>query len=197
MVGMFKEKFWQRFWHIAESKGAKKTLILVSFTEAIFFPLPPDLLLIPMGLAEREKVFSLAHLTLLTSVLGGLVGYFLGYFFMDTLGQWLISLYSLEDKYIYLQTLYQKYQVLAVGIAGLTPVPYKLCTLTAGTFKLNLGFFLLVSTLSRGLRFYLIAALIYWKGEQARVFLEKRLDLVLTLTVLLIILGFGIVKFLK
>lgn len=190
-------KFWQRFWKVAESKGAKKTLFWVSFTEAIFFPIPPDVLLIPMGLAERKKAFLLARLTLISSLLGGIVGYFLGYFFMDTLGNWLISFYGLQDKYDYLQTLYQEYQVLAVGIAGLTPVPYKLCTLTAGAFHLNLGLFILVSALSRGLRFFLISGLIFWKGEDARIFLEKRFDLVLTLTLVLIILGFGVVKFLK
>ena len=99
------------------------------------------------------------------------------------------------DKYALIQNWYEQYSAWAVALAGLTPIPYKLCTLTAGAFKINWPIFVLASTLSRGLRFYAIAGLIYWQGERARYFLEKRFDLILCLTIFLVVLGFLLLKF--
>jgi len=191
MVG---KKWWQKFWQLAQGKTALRSLIFVAIAESIFFPVPPDMLLIPMGLAKRDRVFFYAGICLAGSILGGIIGYYLGYFFMDTLGQKIIAFYGVEDKYLFLQRLYQQYQVWAVGIAGFTPVPYKLCTLTAGAFKISLLPFVLISILSRGARFYLIAGLLYWKGEQARVFLEKRFNWLLIIG---LILGLGLYIVLK
>ncbi|MDQ7032598.1 MAG: YqaA family protein [Desulfonauticus sp.] len=193
---MVKQTFLEKFWNVARSKGALKTLVVVSFTEAIFFPIPPDALLIPMGLAKKDKAFFYATICLLASIIGGIAGYFLGYFFMDSIGMGLVKFYGLQDKYVYLQNLYRQYKVLAVGMAGLTPIPYKLCTLTAGAFKISILSFTLVSFLSRGIRFYAIAALIYWQGDRAREFLEKRFNYVVTLFVVLLILGFVLLKYL-
>lgn len=187
-------KIFSKFWEVAKSKGALQTLIFVSITESIFFPIPPDVLLIPMGLAKREKAFFYAGICLIGSIVGGIIGYYLGYFFMDSIGQSLIRFYGLGDKYLYLQHLYLKYEFWAVGIAGLTPVPYKLCTLTAGAFKIPILSFTLVSLFSRGVRFYTISALIFWQGEKARNFLEKRFNWVMSLTVGLLILGFIALK---
>ena len=192
-------KFFQgwldKLWELAATRGAEKVLMGVSFTEAIFFPVPPDLLLIPMGLARREKVFRLAFICLAASLVGGIAGYVLGYFFMQVLGFPILKFYGLMDKYALIQNWYEQYSAWAVALAGLTPIPYKLCTLTAGAFKINWPIFVLASTLSRGLRFYAIAGLIYWQGERARYFLEKRFDLILCLTIFLVVLGFLLLKF--
>ena len=183
-------------WDLAARKGAEKVLMLVAFTESIFFPIPQDLLLIPMGLSRPKKVFRLASLCLMASVLGGVAGYFIGLFFMEVIGMAIINFYGLTDKYLIIQQWYDRYDAWAVAVAGLSPVPYKVCTLTAGAFKINFAVFVVASVLSRGLRFYLIAALIYWQGERARNLLEKRFDLIVSITLVLVILGFVLIKFL-
>ncbi|WP_244147317.1 YqaA family protein [Desulfonatronovibrio hydrogenovorans] len=180
---------------MAAKKGAEKVLMMVAFTESIFFPIPQDLLLIPMGLSRPRKVFRLATLCLVASVLGGVVGYFIGLFFMELVGLAIINFYGLADKYLIIQEWYDRYDAWAVAVAGISPVPYKVCTLTAGAFKINFAVFVIASVLSRGLRFYLVAAVIYWQGERARDFLEKRFDLVVSLTLVLVVLGFILIKF--
>ena len=185
-----------KFLEIAAKRGAGKMLAAVSFTEAIFFPVPPDLLLIPIAIAQRKRAFVLAFQCLLFSMLGGVVGYVIGYYFMDFIGNPIIEFYGLTEKYAVVQNWYEKYSAWAVGIAGLTPIPYKLCTLTAGFFKINFFVFLIASVLSRGLRFFAIAALIYAFGEKMRFFLERRFDWVLVGALVLLVLGFVILKYL-
>ena len=190
------QKMLDRLWEVASKKGAERVLMAVSFTEAIFFPVPPDLLLLPMGLAAREKVFRLAWICLLFSLAGGVIGYGIGYYFMETLGFPIIHFYGLEKSYSQIQQWYDTYSAWAVSIAGLTPIPYKLCTLTAGAFKVNWPVFIVASAISRGIRFFVIAALIYFYGESARTFLEKRFNLVVTGTFILMIVGFVALKYL-
>jgi membrane protein YqaA with SNARE-associated domain len=189
------QKMLDRLWDIAARKGAERVLMIVSFTEAIFFPIPPDLLLLPMGMASRKRVFRLAGICLVFSLVGGVIGYGIGYYFMETIGSSIIRFYGLEEQYIKIQVWYDTYSAWAVSIAGLTPVPYKLCTLTAGAFKVNWFVFIIASAISRGIRFFVIATLIYYFGETARTFLEKRFNLVVTGSLILVILGFVIVKY--
>ncbi len=189
------QKWLGSLWDLAAKKGAEKVLMMVAFTESIFFPIPQDLLLIPMGLSRPDKVFRLATLCLVASVLGGIAGYFIGLFFMEVIGMAIINFYGLTDKYLVIQQWYDKYDAWAVAVAGVSPIPYKVCTLTAGAFKINFAVFVVASVLSRGLRFYLIAAFIYWQGERARNFLEKRLDLFVSITIVLVILGFILIRF--
>lgn len=188
------QKWMDRLWDLAARKGAEKVLFLVAFAESIFFPIPQDLLLIPMGLARPGKVFRLAFICLAGSVLGGIAGYFIGLFFMEAVGMAIIEFYGMMDNYLTIQNWYDKYDAWAVAVAGLTPVPYKVCTLTAGAFKINAAVFIMASILSRGLRFYLIAAFIYWQGERARCFLERRFDLLTSIVLVLVIVGFLMVK---
>ncbi len=189
-------KTWlDKLWEIAASKGAVRVLAGVSFTESIFFPIPPDLLLIPMALADRKNAFKLAAYCLIFSLLGGIIGYFIGFYFMDFIGMPIVKFYGLEGKYLTLQSYYEQYSAWAVAVAGLTPIPYKLCTLTAGAFKINFLIFIVASTLSRGFRFFMVAGLIYLFGEKVRFFLEKRFDLVIAATTALVILGFVAVRF--
>ncbi len=189
------QKWMGYLWDLAARKGAERVLMMVAFTESIFFPIPQDLLLIPMGLSRPRKVFRLATLCLAASVLGGIAGYFIGLFFMEMIGMAIINFYGLADKYLIIQQWYDRYDAWAVAVAGVSPVPYKVCTLTAGAFKINFAVFVIASVLSRGLRFYLIAAAIYWQGERARIFLEKRFDWFVSITLVLVILGFFLIKF--
>ena len=181
-------------WALAARKGAERALAVVSFSEAIFFPLPPDLMLIPMALARREQSFRLATICLVWSILGGVAGYALGYFFMEAVGNVIINWYHLGEKYRLIQNWYDAYSAWAVAIAGLTPIPYKLCTLTAGAFAVNPVVFVVASVLSRGARFYAIAAAAYFYGEQARLLLERRLNTIIVIVTLLAVLGFVILK---
>ncbi|MFP4111241.1 MAG: YqaA family protein [Desulfonatronovibrio sp.] len=189
------QKWMGAIWDLAARKGAERVLVMVAFAESIFFPIPQDLLLIPMGLSRPSKVFRLAGLCLGASVLGGIAGYFIGLFFMEVIGMAIINFYGFADQYLTIQQWYDRYDAWAVAVAGISPVPYKVCTLTAGAFRINLAVFIVASVLSRGFRFFLIAALIYWQGERARIFLEKRLDLVVSITLILVILGFVAIKF--
>jgi membrane protein YqaA with SNARE-associated domain len=181
-------------WSLAARKGAKRVLMGVSLTESIFFPVPPDLMLIPMALAKREEAYRLAFICLVFSLVGGIAGYIIGYFFMEVAGWPIIRFYGLEEQYILIQEYYSRYSAWAVAIAGLTPIPYKVCTLTAGAFKIDFLIFLVASTLSRGLRFFVIAALISRFGERTRLFLHKRFDVLLVGTVVLVVFGFLILR---
>jgi membrane protein YqaA with SNARE-associated domain len=184
-----------RLWAIASRKGAVRVLMGVSFTEAIFFPIPPDLMLIPMALANRERAYRLAAICLLYSLAGGVFGYFIGYFFMEVAGMPIIHFYGLDEKYLVIQDWYDRYSAWAVAVAGLTPIPYKLCTLTAGAFKINWPVFVIASVVSRGLRFFAIALIISLFGDKARYFLQKRFDLILVVSLVLVVLGFVLIKF--
>ncbi|MCT4534893.1 VTT domain-containing protein [Halodesulfovibrio sp.] len=180
----------------AISPKAKWTLAFIAFTESIIVPLPPDLLLIPMALTQRKKAFYFATICTIFSVLGGAVGYYIGYHFMDYVGMPIVRFYHLSDEYVRIKEWYDTYNAWAVAAAGLTPIPYKLCTLSAGAFKVHFGIFMIASVFSRSLRFFAIAALIYVFGERARYFLEKRFDLVLIVTLVLGIAGFLVIKLL-
>lgn len=180
----------------ARSTKAKWILAVIAFTESIIVPLPPDLLLIPMALTNRQKAFHFAAICSVASVFGGAIGYYIGYNFMDYLGMPIVRFYNLSTEYIAIKDWYDTYNAWAVAVAGLTPIPYKLCTLSAGAFKVNFGIFIIASVLSRSLRFFAIAGIIYVFGERARYFLEKRFDLVLIVALIFGIAGFVALKFL-
>ncbi len=185
-----------KIWSLSASVGAKRVLFGVSFTESIFFPVPPDLFLITMTLAKRKEAFRLATICLVANILGAAVGYMIGKFFMELLGMPIIHFYGFEDQYFQIQEWYDKYSVWAVAAGALTPVPYKLCTLTAGAFEINFFTFILVSILARGFRFFTVAGLLYLYGEKVRFFVEKRLGLITLLLLVGVVLGFLLIKFL-
>lgn len=189
-------KMMDKIWTLSASVGARRILFIVSFTESIFFPIPPDLLLVPMILARRKQAFQLAAICLVANILGAAVGYLIGKFFMELLGMPIIHFYTLEEQYVQIQTWYETYSAWAVAAAALTPVPYKLCTITAGAFNINFATFILVSILARGFRFFAIAGLLCLFGERVRFFIEKRLDLIMLLTLVGVVLGFVAFKFL-
>lgn len=191
----FYNKLLDKLWAASRSVGAVRTLALVSFTESVFFPVPPDLLLIPMILSRPRQAFKLAGICLVASVFGAAAGYVVGKFFMSIVGMPIIDFYGLQQQYLQVQELYTEYSALAVAAAALTPIPFKLCTITAGAFDINFVVFILVSFIFRGLRFFAIAALLYFFGERARYFLEKRLDILLLISLILLVGGFVLVKY--
>jgi membrane protein YqaA with SNARE-associated domain len=165
----------------------------VSFAESSFFPVPPDIMLIPMALARPDRAWFFATLCTLTSVAGGLLGYFIGAELYATVGQWLIRLYGYGDKVESFRELYAQYGAWIIFLKGLTPIPYKLVTITSGFAGFNIGLFIVMSIISRGMRFYFVAFLLNRYGKQAREIIEKRLGLWAALAAAGIVLGFIII----
>ena len=171
-------------------------LFFIAVAESSFFPIPPDVFLIALCIAVPTKSFKYAAVCAVGSVLGGALGYGLGLAFMDTLGMRILDLYGLAEKYLVVQDLYQKYDALAVGAAGFTPLPYKLFTITAGAFKINFFTFMLVSLAARSARFFLVAALIYKFGAPVQYFINKYFNILSVVFLILLIGGFVLVKML-
>ncbi len=179
-----------------QSPSGVWALFLLAVAESSFFPIPPDVFLMVLCIAAPKKAFRYAAICAVGSILGGAIGYGLGMGFMDTLGVKILEWYGLQDKYAVVQDLYQRYDALAVGAAGFTPLPYKLFTITAGAFKINFVTFILMSIVSRSARFFLVAALIYKFGAPIRYFIEKYFNLLTILFLILLIGGFLLIRFL-
>ena len=162
---------------------------LVSFAESSFFPVPPDAMMIPMSLARPDKAWAYATLCTWTSVLGGLFGYFIGAVLYDSLGHWLIQLYGYGDKVEAFREAYARWGSLIILLKGVTPIPYKIVTITSGFAGYNLALFIVFSFIARGIRFYLVAYLLSRYGPQARIIIEKRLGLWFTLSVGVLVVG--------
>jgi membrane protein YqaA with SNARE-associated domain len=168
-------------------------LAIVSFCESSFFPIVPDVMLIPMALARPERAWLLAAVTTAGSVAGGVLGYFIGAALYDTLGQWLIHLYGYGDKVDAFRAAYAQYGALIILLKGLTPIPYKIVTITSGFAGFNLGLFILLSLITRGARFFVEAFLLNRYGARARGMIEKRLGMWTGLAAAAIVIGFIVV----
>jgi len=160
----------------ASKPYAAWVLALIAFAESSFFPIPPDLMLIPMALARRDRAFYYAGLCTVASVIGGLLGYFIGAVLYDSVGAWLIHLYGYGDKVEAFRDSYARWGALIILLKGLTPIPYKLVTITSGFAGYSLPLFVLFSAITRAGRFFLVAGLIYKFGPQAKEIIEKRLE---------------------
>jgi len=179
----------------ASSPASEKWLGAIAFAESSFFPIPIDIMLIPMILADRLKAWRLATITLIFSVLGGIAGYMIGALLFDTIGKPIIEFYGYGEKFESFQDMYHQYGILIVLVAGFTPIPFKVVTIASGAVSLNPLLFVLVSIPARGARFYLVAAMLWKFGEPIREFIEKRLGLVTSAFMILGILGFLAIKF--
>jgi membrane protein YqaA with SNARE-associated domain len=162
---------------------------LVSFVESSFFPIPPDTMLIPMSLARPDKAWTYATLCTITSVAGGVLGYFIGAYLYDTVGHWLIALYGYGDKVEAFREAYARWGTVIILLKGLTPIPYKIVTITSGFAGYNIWMFVLCSFVARGMRFYLTAFLLNRYGAQVRHIIEKRLTFWFTLSVGVLVAG--------
>ena len=181
---------------MAGSPRAPWALGVVSFIESSFFPIPPDVMLIPMVLRDRSKAWWYATIATVTSVAGGILGYAIGYFFFEAIGKPILNFYGKEHALDSFIQFVHEYGVEAVIIKGMTPIPFKVVTIAAGVAKMDLLAFIGASIVARSMRFYLVAALLYFFGQPIREFIERRLTLVTTVFVVVLVSGFVAVKYL-
>lgn len=182
---------------LSQTRYALWSLALISFIESSVFPIPPDILMIPMILARPDRAFRIATVCTIASVAGGVAGYGLGAFLFDEAARPILLLYDKMDQFEQLSANFNQYGFWAVLFAGVTPFPYKVITLFSGATGMNLTLFMISSVIARGLRFYLIAALLWRYGAPMKLFIEKRLGLLATLTIVFLFLGFYAVRFLQ
>lgn len=173
----------------AEKPYATWLMGFISFIESSFFPIPPDTMLIPMSLARPDKAWFYAHVCTLTSVAGGVLGYFIGAELYDTVGAWLIALYGYGEKVDAFRAAYATWGTWIILLKGVTPIPYKIVTITSGFAGYNFLMFVVLSFIARGMRFYLLAFLLNRYGPQAREIIEKRLGFWVTISVIVLVLG--------
>ncbi len=181
---------------LADHPRALWALAFVSFIESSVFPIPPDVLMIPMIIAAPSRAFLIAGVALISSVLGGMLGYFIGWGAFETVGQPVLEFYGKDAYFEEFSTTYNEWGAWAVLIAGITPFPYKVITILSGVTQLNFTVFMVASILARGLRFFLVAGLLWKFGSPVRDFIEKRLNLMFTLFVILLVGGFVAVRYL-
>jgi membrane protein YqaA with SNARE-associated domain len=162
----------------------------IAFAESSFFPVPPDVMLLPMSLARPARAWLFATLCTVASVAGGMLGYAIGALLYDSVGQWLINLYQLGDKVEAFRTSYAEWGSVIILLKGLTPIPYKLVTITSGFAGYNIWLFILCSIIARGGRFFFVAVLLNRYGDPIRAEIEKRLGLWLAVFVLVLVSGF-------
>ena len=175
---------------LAESPHAELALASVAFAESSFFPVPPDMLLAPMALADPKKAWRFAIIATIASVVGGMLGYAIGAGLYDTVGQWLVNLYGYGAKMEALKRTYAEWGWLVILVKGATPIPYKLVTITSGLLGYNFALFVGLSALTRGARFFLVAGALNWFGDPVRAAMEKNFAAVLGGFALLVIIGF-------
>ena len=178
---------------LSKSNYAIYILCFIAYIEAIFFPIPPDLLLIPLSIINYRKIFFLAFLTTFFSVLGGFFGYFIGLMFFEQIGLPILNFLELKNHYSDLSNSYNENGILAVLLGGFSPIPYKLIAIVSGTTNMPIFDFLWASTLSRGLRFFLLAFLIYFFKDAAYHIIKKYFSaaiIIISIIFILIIIGF-------
>ncbi|TVQ56252.1 MAG: DedA family protein [Rhodobacteraceae bacterium] len=181
---------------LAETRHALLALAVISFIESSVFPIPPDILLIPMVLARPDRWLLIAGVCTVSSVLGGMAGYALGAFLLDEVGRPVLEFYGKWDEFGVMAERFNAYGAWAVLFAGVTPFPYKVITIFSGATGLDLAVFTVSSFIARGLRFFLIAALLWRFGPPMRAFIERRLGLLFTVCMVLLFGGFAAARLL-
>ncbi|MBT9437647.1 MAG: DedA family protein [Desulfobacterales bacterium] len=181
--------------HWAETPYGSWALFLLALSESSFFPVPPDVLLIALAVSIPKKSFKYALICTAGSLIGGCLGYLIGWQFMITVGEKIIQFYGLTHKMQYIKDLYMQYDAWAIGIAGFTPIPYKVFTISAGAFDINFTVFIIASAISRAARFFLVAWLIYLFGPKIKTFIDKYFNILAITFVVLLVAGFAIIKF--
>lgn len=203
--------------HWAETPYAVPALMILAFAESSFFPIPPDALLIVLCLGLTARSFHYAAYCAVGSVLGGILGYYIGFYAYDFIGVKIIAFYGLQENMIWLAQRYTDVGAWALAIAGFTPVPYKLFTIATGIFDavargaatsgvlagmnveglraMGLGKFVIISSISRSARFFLVASLIFFLGEPIKAFIEKYFNILTIVFMVLLVLGFVVIKY--
>ncbi|UTW51393.1 DedA family protein [bacterium SCSIO 12827] len=188
-------RLYDRILALAGHRHADRWLAFVSFIESSVFPIPPDVMLIPMVLADRARAWRIAFICTVASVLGGMLGYAIGAFLFDQVGRPMLEFYGYTAKFETFRQTYADGGAWAVFIAGVTPFPYKVITILSGLASLDIWVFCVASVLARGLRFYLVAGLLWYFGEPIRAFIERRLGLLFTIFCILLVGGFVVIRF--
>ena len=186
---------YNRILKLSARKDAVWWMSAVSFAESSFFPLPPDIMLVPMCLAEPKKLWRYTNICALASLIGGLFGYAVGFYLFESIGRLIIDLYNAQESFQRFQDMFAEFGPWFLILKGITPIPYKLLTITAGFAHLDLTVFILCSIVARFSRFYMIAILLHFYGPQVRDIIEKRLMLVTTVLLVIIIGGLLSFKF--
>ncbi len=187
-------RLYDRVMALAGHRHALPALAGVSFVESSVFPIPPDIMLIPMVLARRERAWLIATVCTIASVLGGLAGYAIGWGLWETLGQPILEFYHATEQFARFQAGYNEWGAWIVLFAGVTPFPYKVITIASGVTGLNLATFIIASVVARSLRFFVIAGLLYWFGPPIRGFIERNLGMLTIVFFVLLFAGFLLIK---
>ncbi len=193
----FVRKIYDAVFHLSKDNGAMYWLFAVAFIESSFFPIPPDVMLIPMILAAPDKAWKIAGVATAGSVIGAYFGYAIGFYFFQLIAEPLLGFYGYLDKFNSFKNLYNQYGAWIVFGAGITPFPYKIITIASGVVHTNLLVFTVASIIARGMRFFLVAWLLKKYGEAMREFIEKNLGWLSVVFLLLLIGGFAAVKFIN
>lgn len=178
----------------SKTKYASYALFFIAFAESSFFPVPPDVLLIPMVIAERKKWFQIALICSVGSVCGALLGYVIGYQFYELIGQKIVDLYNLQGAVDIVSAKYHEHAFLAIFTAAFTPIPFKVFTIVAGLVKISITSLIVASAIGRSARFFIVAILIRIFGEKIQYFIEKYFNLLTIIFTILLIGGFCVVK---
>ena len=181
--------------HWSETPYGTWALFFLAFSESSFFPIPPDVLLIALAVGKPEKSMKFAAVCALGSVLGGVLGYVIGWQFMAALGDGIVQFYGLADKVDTIEALYKRYDAWAVGIAGFTPIPYKVFTIAAGAFSISFPVFVAASAVSRSARFFLVGGLIYHFGPGIQTFIETYFNILAVVFTVLLVGSFVLLKY--
>ncbi len=190
----FVRKIYDAVFHLSKNNGAVYWLFAISFIESSFFPIPPDVMLIPMILAAPKKAWQLAGIATAGSVIGAYLGYIIGVYFFQLIAEPLLNFYGYLEKFNSFKDLYNEYGAWIVFGAGITPFPYKIITIASGVVHMNIFIFTFASIIARGMRFFLVAWLLKTYGEKMREFIEKNLGWLSVVFLLLLIGGFAIIK---
>ena len=181
---------------LANHRHAIRSMGIISFCESSFFPIPPDVMLVPMILARRDQAYWIATVCTVTSVAGGVLGYAIGYYLYDSVGLWLINLYGAHDAAADFQRWYAQWGAAIILVKGLTPIPFKLVTIASGFAGFSFPIFLATAAVTRGARFFLIAWLLKRYGAPMQEFIERRVTLIGWVVLALLIGGFAAVALL-
>jgi len=179
---------------LAAHRHAVGWLAFIAFIESSVFPIPPDVILIAMVMAARERAWWFATVCTLGSAFGGVAGYAIGYFLFESVGQWVLDFYGMGTQFAAFQEKFNEWGIAIVAISGLTPFPYKVVTIASGVAKMDLASFTITSILARGLRFFLVAALLWQFGPPIKSLIERRLGLATTIFAVCLVGGFVLVK---
>ena len=179
---------------LSATRYALWALAIVAFAESSFFPIPPDLLLIPLIIAKPKNAYLIAFIAMIASVLGGGLGYYIGLKLYETVGIIIINFYHAQQIFLEFQAQFNKYGAAAVHFAGITPFPYKIITISSGIAGMPIYQFFIFSIIARGARFFIIAILLRLYGEPIRNFIERHLNLLFIVFMVLLVLGFLLIK---